>query len=301
MDFDPQLSNEESLRLTTRAFLGDVFRLYRRHRWLFLKLVIPAVVFGYIAVIGAAHKSTEIIQHLPRGRGILQHQLEMFEALLIRMGGFFVSWLVYCFAFAGICSAVAELEKGELPNAESSLEPARRVLWPVMRISSALFFALLTGWILILFLVTYIVAKTRMPWTGGAWLLGLFASLGLLVLSRFGLAVPAAVLDGLNARSSFLRSDEFTEGRWTILLVLVIEYVGGSLAAAWFPFWVADLVLRDLPNPMWLNWVLYACSIFASALIQPTMFVGFALLYLRTKAVQQTKSAHRLLYDAQAH
>jgi hypothetical protein len=60
----------------------------------------------------------------------------------------------------------------------------------------------------------------------------------LLVFSRFGLAVPALVLDDRSVSQAMFRSDELTEGKWLILAILLVKSLIGGYVAGMIPFWL---------------------------------------------------------------
>jgi hypothetical protein len=108
--------------------------------------------------------------------------------------------------------------------------------------------------------------------TGIAWI----------VLSRFSLSVPAVVLGNDQVGEAIFRSDELTEGKWLILAALVVKSVWGGYIAGIIPYWIASNIAWKVPPPWWFSWVLMGLSIAAVTAIEPYMFVGFALLYLRS-------------------
>src|SRR5262249_46876048 len=108
--------------------------------------------------------------------------------------------------------------------------------------------------------------------------------LGLLVLSRFALAVPAVILDDCRVGQAMFRSDELTQGRWLILSVLLAKSLIRSYVAAMCPFWLASLIHLNAPVPSWFRWILTVASMLGVTAIEPTVFVGFTLLYLKVSA-----------------
>src|SRR5450759_450076 len=90
------------------AFVRDVASLYHRNTWLFLKLLLPAALFGYLAVFLSTQKADDILRYISRG-AILNHMTEVLESDAFRIGGFLLDWLIYCFAFSGIAVAVLKL------------------------------------------------------------------------------------------------------------------------------------------------------------------------------------------------
>jgi hypothetical protein len=60
-------------------FVAEVLRVYHCHFWLFVKLIAPAVVVGYIAVVMGRNEGREIARHLPSGLEMLGHRTEILE------------------------------------------------------------------------------------------------------------------------------------------------------------------------------------------------------------------------------
>ena len=108
--------------------------------------------------------------------------------------------------------------------------------------------------------------------------------LALLVASRFFLAVPAVILDDFSVGRALLRSDELTQGKWLALGVLLAKSLIGGYVAGMCPFWLASFVRVSVPLPSWFPWILTIASIIGVTVVEPTMFVGFALLYLKMSA-----------------
>jgi hypothetical protein len=113
------------------------------------------------------------------------------------------------------------------------------------------------------------------------------ASLGLLLVSRFGLAMPAVVLDDYRVGAAMFRSDELTEGKWLTLSVLLLKSVLGGYIAAMLPFWVATWIWEYVQLPAWF---LTLSSYIGVTLVEPFIFIGFALLYVRSSTAADQSS-----------
>jgi len=269
------------------AFLQDVLATYHAHFWLFLKFVVPAAIFGYCAVILAGGKAQDIFSSLPRGPGISEHWAEILAALFLRFGGFLVSWVIYCFAFAGTSVAVSETERGVVPSSEQALQAVRDRLLPFLRIALVLFLLLLLAGLLAGTAGGILLgAASKFQWrpSGNIWrVTSLVIVLPfLLALSRFGLAMPAVVLDGRRVSEALFLSDALTSGKLAILLALLFESVVGSYLAAIGPFWIAGWVLHGRIVPTWGPWVLWVVAWVGGVLLQPTLLIGLALLYVKS-------------------
>src|SRR4029077_12221370 len=76
---------------------------------------------------------------------------------------------------------------------------------------------------------------------------------------------------------------------FTLAALLAKPLVGGYVAGM-CPFWVASGALTNIPLPYWFPWVLTVASIAAVTVVEPTMFIGFVLLYLEMSALPPSSS-----------
>src|SRR4051812_32607284 len=72
-------------------FVLEVVNFYHGHFWFFARLVAPAVIAGYLAVMLSRHETREIARHLPRGIEMLTHKTEIFEMWVANVAGYVVS------------------------------------------------------------------------------------------------------------------------------------------------------------------------------------------------------------------
>jgi hypothetical protein len=277
-------------------FVREVASLYHRNAWLFLTMLLPAAVFGYLAVLGATERANDILRYLPHGPERMRHIPELLESAAFRVGGFLLDWLLYLFAFAGISVAVRELVAGNDAEAEECLSPVRERLGAFLGLSVSLW--LLTALAFFLSVLLSALAGSRLfparPWTVPQSLLIGFVCFfpGLLIVSRFGLAIPALILEKCNVKQSFFRSDELTEHCWTILALLLVESVGGSYLAYMFPQWLASVAITHGVAPWWIGWAALVLGLLLGVLLQPHLLVGFALLYIRRSAPPLSHRLH---------
>ena len=277
-------------------FVGEAIGVYHRQFWFFLRLVAPAVAIGWFAVVMGRNESREIARHISPGIEGGTHPVEFVEMVVANIVGLFGSWLTFSFSFAGICVAVEKLATGIVPSMRECFIPVRDRLGPLLRLSSLLFTLLLVLEIAALVFLQFGILRVlwRLPIHVTALMMYMvtFACSGLvlLVMSRFSLAIPALMLDDCRVGESIFRSDEYTERRWLVLAALVAKSVVGGYVAAMLPFWIAPYVVRNVVVPWWFSWVLIASSIAAASVVEPTMFIGFTLLYLQRSKVSSTSS-----------
>jgi hypothetical protein len=273
----------------------EVFRAYHSHFWLYFQIAAPGTIISTIAISTARNEVREISRHLPRGVELLAHHAEILEIGLINWAAGFVSWIAFCFVFGAFCIALEESVAGFIPSAWSSFVNIRERLSPFLGVSllllvlvvvtEGLSIALGTG-------VFWILNRLQVHYTGFLIMAVSYGlvGLGLLVASRFFLAVPAVILDDYGIGQAMLKSDELTQGRWLTLAALLAKSLIGGYVAGMCPFWLASFVRVSVPLPSWFPWILTIASIIGITVVEPTMFVGFALLYLKTTAAKSAPS-----------
>lgn len=267
-------------------FIAEVLSTYRSQLWLFARIAAPGVVVGYIALMLGRDEVREIARHLPRGTAIISHPTEFLEMWLANLAAYLVSWTASCFSFGAICWAVREIAAGVVPSASDCFVEVRQQIGSLARLSLLLFVLFLVG-----------MAAATLLSTGIFWMLlrghirygvlviwavsfGTFG-LAMLVLSRFGLAVPALILDDCSVSKAMFLSDELTEGRWLTLAILLAKSLIVGYVAGMIPFWMMSWARPYIRFPWWLPVV---GSIAVVAIVEPFMFIGFAALYLRVSA-----------------
>lgn len=263
-------------------FIADVLRVYHSHFWLFFKINAPAVIVTTIAIITARNAGREIARQLPR----VAFKTEILEIWLVNCSAWIISWMAFCVVFAATCIAVEESAAGFTASAWNSFLTIRERFNPFLRLS-----------LLLMVLVLVMEATSGLFGIGVFWVLehwrvhstgflvkvvsyGL-VGLMLLIVSRFFLAVPAVILDDYRVGQAMFRSDTLTQGRWLTLAALLAKSLIGGYVAAMCPFWLASFFQVSEPVAWWFPWILTVVSMIAVTVVEPTMFVGFALLYLK--------------------
>lgn len=277
-------------------FVAEVLRVYHGHFWLFVKLVAPAVVVGYIAVFMGSQEGREIA--LSRGVAVVKHPTELLEVWFANLAGYFISWMAFSFSFGAICSAVRQIEARAVPSVPDSFAEVRKRDGSFLRLSLLLFFLCLIAFgasFLLSMGVLWLSIERHVHLSGFTiWVSSFgFTGLALLVLSRFALAVPAVILDDYGVGQAMFRSDELTEGKWLTLAALLAKSLIGGYVAGMFPFWLASWIPGSISLPSWFPWVLTVASIAGVTVVEPTMCIGFVLLYSSMSAVSFTSSEAR--------
>lgn len=211
----------------------------------------------------------------------------------MNLTGALVSWMAFCFSFAAICFALHQIEAGAIPSVSDSFIAVRQRMGAFLRLAMLLFFLFLVAEAASALLSSGIfwVLHQRQRHLGDLTIqLVVLACVGLtlLVLSRFGLAIPALILDNYRVGQSMFRSDELTQGKWLTLAALLSKSLIAGYIAGMCPFWLASYIPADVALPTWFPWILTVASIAGVTVVEPTMFIGFALLYSRTSGPTAT-------------
>ena len=276
-------------------FVAEVLRVYHGQFLFFVKLTAPAVVVGYIAVIMGRNEGREIARHLPRGVEMLGHKTEILEMWFANFAGYFVSWMAFCFSFGAICAAVRQIEDGVIPSVRDCFATIRERMSSFLQLSLLLLFALFAievGAVLLYSGVFWVLHQRHAHLSSFTIQFLSFGSagLGLLVFSRFGLGIPALVLGNCRVGQAMFRSDELTEGKWLTLAVLLTKSLIGGYFTGMAPFWLASFIPANIELPTWFPWVLTVASIAGVTVVEPTMFIGFALLYSKMSTLSAASS-----------
>lgn len=136
--------------------------------------------------------------------------------------------MAFSFSFGAICFAVDEIKTGVTPSVTGSFGAIGHRLDPFLRLLLLLFFMILAaagvgGWLLDGVLR---ILRQGHVHTGRFAIFVLtygLSCLALLVMSRFGLAMPALLLDDYPVAQAMFRSDELTEGKWLTLAALLAK------------------------------------------------------------------------------
>jgi hypothetical protein len=189
----------------------------------------------------------------------------------------------FFFSFGAICSAVGQISEGVVPSPSDCFTKVRGRIGSFLSLSALLFFLAVVAVALASLLAIaffWILHQRRMYLSilTTQSVSFLCAGLAFLVLSRFGLALPALILGNCSVGQAMFRSDELTEGKWLTLAILLAKSLIGGYIAGMLPFWLAGWIWAyvRVPRPF-----LTIASIAAVTVVEPFMFIGFALLYVR--------------------
>lgn len=294
-NMDPQ--PHDSPRIRTGKFVGEVLLLYHENQWFFMKLVLPAVALSYACVMVSRHFTTpmltEVYRELYQQNSATAFNILVWEIWIVRTLAYVVSWAGYCFSFGLICAAVDQ-HRVSYMSLQDSLATVRDRIRACFRLSLLLLFLTAAAIAIADFSSLWILRLLRhiigLGYLGTTAVYYVPSILGLLAVTRFGLAMPGVVLDDLDVIPAMFRSDALSEGKWPILASLLAKAIVGGYVAGKLPFWLAELIPG--PHVPWFSWTLLAASLAAVTIVEPVMFIGFALLYVRTSPAPTALTAH---------
>lgn len=271
--------------LSIGELFDRAFVLYRRHFWLFVGITaVPGVFALLITLISSGFQNPAIQQMDPDSaefNAAIIGILATFGGLLVVLAIYFV---VYMVALGATTFAVSEIYLGRTATIG---QVYRRMQPRVGALTWLLFlvgFRLTTLWVLAL--VAIGVATAIHPIIGALSafaILGAAAVLTLLLMVRWGVSVPALVLEHKTAGGAIKRSVALTRGRLGRVFLLgvcstLVTYAG--LALTQFPlFGMAMYVGIETWTGFWLNTAGAVLGSVATTLTSPFLVIGLALVY----------------------
>ena len=284
--------------LSFSELLDRTFTYYRRHFWLFLGIMAIPQVF-----ILAMQMCLDAIQRLGAGAAGGDGGPEGAEALGA-MGGFFLGlilmvvlyWLLYSVALGATTFAISEVHLGRTPSARESYRSMkgriRRIVDLVFTVGLRVGGLAVVPFIAIVALGVGLSAATGNNLVAGGIVI-VFAFLGMIggavaavwMILRYGLCIPALLLEKLTVKEAIRRSIFLTKGNLgrvflvLLLMTLVAATVGGLVQA---PFYVGVFIYaakgQGVP-PLWLSLPMNVVGGVAKAVTSPLLMIGLALLY----------------------
>jgi len=266
----------------SRVLLKDVYSLYadQFRRWFFITA--PTSLLASIVLLMADERIGAIYKSIPRGE-IPYHMGEVAETLVLRFGGFFISWFLGCFALAAIATVVNRLD-GDDGNSvwiSDSYQRARERFGPLLLAACCTFGVFLIGMAVVLFvdlaLLRRVAPKHFSRLNYGAVLIGslIVAS----IVSWFGMAIPLLLAENIGVWAALKKSVKIGNGYEGFLFLLVVESLAGSYVAWYAVHYGLSFVFPvQLRYTAWYGWLVYSVSILASAAVQPPLFIGLSLL-----------------------
>lgn len=283
--------------LSFSELLDRTFTYYRRNFWLFISIMAIPQVF-----IVAMNMCMDAVQRL--GPGAVAGGGGPGSAVALgAMGGFLIGlvvmvvlyWLLYSLALGATTFAISEVHLGRTPSAR---ECYRRMKGRFRRIVDLVFsVGLRVGGVAMIPFIALVALGIGVGAAAGssaiAIIVMILAFLGLIagavaavwMILRYGLCLPALLLEKLTVKEAIRRSIFLTKGNRgrvflvLLLMTLVASTVGGLVQA---PFYVGVFVYaakgQAIP-PLWLSLPMNIAGGVGYAVTSPLLTIGLALLY----------------------
>jgi hypothetical protein len=280
--------------LSLGELLDRAFTLYRRHFWLFVGVMaVPAVFALALGLISTWFQHSALVASASPGAAQTIETAVMMAGLFAAMMVALVAYLVvYMIAVGATSFGVSELYVGRSVTIGSVY---RRMRGRVGRLLLLMLLIMIrVGGIGVASVA--IVTVSAVIAAGGAPVLAavLMAAamiagtcLFVFLMLRYGVAVPALVLEDLTASNAIRRSIQLTKGnRWRVLLMgicaVIVSYAGIALFQLPFSF-AAAYAGPETSRGFLLNMAGVVFGTIGNTFTGPILIVGLALLYYDTR------------------
>jgi hypothetical protein len=270
--------------LTLAELLDRSFSTYKRHLWLFVGIMaVPAIVTTLYAVAMQAVDTTMTPDMTPEQ--VLFRVVPVMIGVLVFM---VVLLVMHTFALGATTIAVAQLYKEQQPTVGESYREARRhsgrlillMIWATLRLGGTWI-----GLVTLTVLLSAVLAVASRVAGGVMVFVGLIGGFvfTLYLAIRYGVSIPAVVLENLPAGKALARSVELTAGhRGRVFLIMLcaamINYATAALLQG--PFMLGAFIAGPgTPTAIGLAIVGAVLGGIGSMFSGPIMIIGLAMVY----------------------
>ena len=262
-------------------FLRSVHSIYRAEFRRWFGIMAPTSLLAGVVLVLADQCMKAINVGLHRGE--IPRFSDIAAIASVRIGSFFLSWLLGCFALAAIATVVNDLDGTDDTEGwqHDSYQRAREHFGTLVALSLITFCAFGCGIFGMGFVETVglrLIGRshiTRYSYAAGVIDYVVIAG----VCSWIGVAIPIVLKGNVRVWAAIRESVELSNGYEVALFLLVVESVVGGMIA-WY------VVIRGLPILLpehiqfawWYSWVVNAAGLLASAAVDPPLFLGLSLL-----------------------
>ena len=262
--------------------LTNVFTLYRDQfpRW--FGIMAPTSILASAVLWVANQRITAINRSIPFAE-MKYHRWEIAAIMALRFGSYFVSWLLGCFALAGIATVVNNLDPEDVdsPWRHDSHQRAREHFGAIVLAAAFTFCAFLAGMAVGGFVVSAVIRVVG--WSHFAWFnygASLASSVAVAsVVCWLGMTIPLIVAGNTGVWAAVKKSLKLSNGYEGGLFWLVVQSVAGSFVAVYATYYGLRFLFPDhLRYTLWYGWLVYIVAVLAGAAVEPPIFIGFSLL-----------------------
>lgn len=291
--------------LSIGELLDRTFSYYRNNFWLFVGIVAAPQVA--MVAVSLFIQSLRLTGSPPPPS---KDPAEIFARFPGMIAGFAITIVVvmlaaiiiYSLVQGAVAFALSEVHLGRATTINAAFRSLRGKAWRLLDVVLSISLRVIGIYILMILGVGLIVA---IPATmsrifkpspvlfiifGMLIILGLLAAmvLGLVLMMRYALAVPALVLENLTARQAIQRSVKLAKGNiWKIFLIFLLMYLITTIVISVFqgPFLMVTIVIaarHGLP-PLWLQILSTISGGIGGTLSGPLIAIALTLLYFDSR------------------
>ncbi len=226
------------------------------------------------------------IRELLRGIPPLELRLHpgvIAAATAVRFSGYFLSWLLGCFAFAAIATEVNNLDREDVDSVwrRDSHQRAREHFGGLVLAALFTSCAFLAAATVAGFVESAAIKVIGWPhfarFNYGISLAGTVVVAS--IVSWLGMSIPLIVAGNTRVWAALKKSVGLSNGYEGALFWLVVQSVAGSFAAWYATVYGLRLVTPvQLQYTVWYGWLVYIAAILAGAAVEPPLFIGLSVL-----------------------
>lgn len=290
------MSIAEMRPLSLGELLDRSFTYYRKHFWVFVGIMAIPQLFGIALSLFfqalQAPFGTEPAAPTPAPAGSELVGF-VFGAIVGASGIAIIYILVYAVALGATTFAVSEIHLGQPTSVRSAYRKMKGQAWRLLDLIISVLVR--AGACFLVFFVAVGAMGVLSAGIGGGpamilavlgvILIFVLSSVGMvLVMLRYGVSIPALVLERIRAREAMDRSVKLTKsflGRVFLigLMMTVVSWVVTSIFQGPFLIAIFVLAIKQTPPPLWLNSLSAVAAGLGGALSGPLLMIPLALLY----------------------
>jgi len=278
--------------LSVGELFDRAFTLYRRNLWLFVGIIALPGVFALAMTILFQIAQRLMMTDLLAASNDPERAASTGVAVIGLIGGafvfFIIYWVVYMIALGAATYAVSELYVGRVSSVKQAYSGMRGRIGPLLVLLLLLGLRILAVGLvggIVLALGVGIGAFVHPVVSGLVMVFGIVALfLGVAFMTlRYGMTVPALVVERLSPSGAIRRSIALTRGRFWRVVLLVVCAMAVTYAAMLI-FQMPFAVAAFLSGPesalgFWLNIVGAVTGTIGTTFTTPFLVIGLALLY----------------------
>ena len=290
------MSLAELRPLSLGELLDRSFTYYRKYFWVLVGIMaIPqlfavalSVCFQALQAFFSSQPATPTTE--PEGAAIVGYVLGAFAGVL---GIVIIYIVVYSVSLGATTLAVSEIHLTQSSSVRSAYRKMKGMVWRLVDLIFSILVRAGACFLVVFIAVGALGGVSGQAGTGLGMVLAVLGVLAVFVLSmvgavlvilRYGVSIPALVLERISAREALKRSAQLTKGflgRVFLigLMMTVVSWVVASIFQGPFLIAIFVLAMKHSQPPLWLNTLSAVAGGVGGALSGPLLMIPLALLY----------------------